>query len=60
MAGFHQPALGEELPKALAQIDGPNGVRVLRWALCELPLDGETALAIADRLVVIGAAERCD
>ena len=55
MAGSEKRALGEDLSAALQQVKGPNGVRVLRWALRELPLDGGTAMAIAERLAVLEA-----
>jgi hypothetical protein len=50
MAAATISAIGENLSDALQQIRGANGVRILRWALRELPLDGGTALAIAGRL----------
>jgi hypothetical protein len=50
MAAATIRALGENLSDALAQVRGADGVRILRWALRELPLDGGTVLAIAERL----------
>ncbi len=53
MATMEKRALGEDLCAALEQVHGKQGVRILRWALRELPLDGGTAVAIAERLAVL-------
>ena len=42
--------LVEDLTTALERFEGAEGANSLRRALRELPLDGATALAIADRL----------
>ena len=55
MVAAEQKALVEDLAGALGQVQGDHGVRVLRWALQELPLDGGTAVAIADRLIALEA-----